>query len=88
MFVHFTSEEVCLVGRPGSVWNIFSSLLRRLSIVLWALFLFLFFNLFVYSLAALGLHCCAQAVSSYGELGLLFVVGSRHVGSVVVAHGP
>ena len=31
-------------------------------------------NLFIYLfLAALGLHCCAQASSSCGELGLLFV---------------
>ena len=31
---------------------------------------FFFFNLF---LVALGLHCCAQAFSSCGERGLLFV---------------
>ena len=42
------------------------------------LFLFLFFNFlkiyFIYLfLAALGLRCCAQAFSSCGELGLLFV---------------
>ena len=53
-------------------------------------------------MAALGLCCCVQAFSSCGERGLLFVAvrglliavaslvgstGSRHVGSVVVAHG-
>ena len=40
-------------------------------------FPFLFFfliNLFIYLfLSALGLHCCAQAFSSCGEQGLLFV---------------
>ena len=37
------------------------------------LFYFLI-NLFIYLfLAALGLHCCARAFSSYGERGLLFV---------------
>lgn len=29
--VYLTAEEVHLVGRPGSIWNIFTSLLRRLS---------------------------------------------------------
>ena len=57
------------------------------------------FNLF---LAALGLHCCAQAFSSCGDRGLLFVAvhglllvvasrcGAQALGaqaSVVVAHG-
>ena len=32
---------------------------------------FFFFNLF---LAALGLHCCTRAFSSYSERGLLFAV--------------
>ena len=37
-----------------------------------------FFKLFIYLfLAALGLHCCAQAFSSCGERGLLFVAMSR-----------
>ena len=35
--------------------------------------LFVCFNLFNLFLAALGLHCCAQAFSSCGERGLLFV---------------
>lgn len=54
--VYLTAEDVHLVGRPGSIWNIFTSLLRRLSrdqecssgntppqgkiIILWALFFF------------------------------------------------
>ena len=53
-------------------------------------------------MAALGLCCCSRAFSSCGERGLLFVVvcglligwflllrstGSRHTGSVVLAHG-
>ena len=58
------------------------------------LFLSFFLNKFIYFiyllLAALGLRCCAQAFSSCGEPGLLFVVvhrllllrsmGSRHTG--------
>ena len=61
-------------------------------------------NLFIYLfLAALGLHCCAQAFSSCDEQGLLFrcgvqashcgglsCCGARALGvraSVVVAHG-
>ena len=38
------------------------------------IFFFFFFNLF---LATLGLRCCAQAFSSCGEWGLLFVVVRR-----------
>ena len=34
---------------------------------------FFFFLLLYLFLAALGLHCCAQAFSSCGERGLLFV---------------
>ena len=66
-------------------------------------FFFLYkFILFYLFLAALGLHCCAQAFSSCGEQGLLFVavqglliaVASLRCGawalgtraSVVVAH--
>ena len=42
--------------------------------VLIGLFLFLYiFILFYLFLAALGLRCCAQAFSSCGERGLLFV---------------
>ena len=37
-------------------------------------FFFFLINLFYLFLAALGLHCCAQAFSSRGEWGLLFVV--------------
>ena len=38
-------------------------------------FSFFQINLLIYLfLAALGLRCCAQAFSSYGEQGLLFVV--------------
>ena len=48
---------------------------------------FIYFNLF---LAALGLHCCAQAFPSCGEQGLLFVVVDgllTAVASLVVEHG-
>ena len=41
-------------------------------------------------LAALGLHCCAQAFCSCGERGLLFLVVRRLlivVASLVVEHG-
>ena len=49
-----------------------------------------FINLFIYLfLAALGLCCCAQAFSSCGEQGLLFVVVRElliAVASLVVEH--
>ena len=41
-------------------------------------------------LAALGLRCCAQAFSSYGEQGLLFIVVRgllTAVASLVAEHG-
>ena len=47
----------------------------------------IYFYLF---LAALGLHCCAQAFSSCGERALLFIVVHRllvAVASLVVEHG-
>ena len=56
------------------------------------MFLFFFFNLFIYylSLAALGLHCCVQTFSSCSERGLLFVAVCGlliAVASLVVDHG-
>ena len=51
------------------------------------LIFFFFINLF---LAALGLHCCARAFSSFRERGLLFVVVRGlliAVASLVVEHG-
>ena len=58
----------------------------------WVCFWFCFLiNLFIYLfLAALGLRCCAQAVSSCGEPGLLFVAVCGlliAVASLVVKHG-
>ena len=52
-------------------------------------FFFVFF-LCVFVLAALGLHCCAQAFSSSGEQGLLFVAVHGlliAVASLVAEHG-
>ena len=56
------------------------------------LLLFFFFNKFIYlfSLAALGLCCCAWVFSSCGELGLLFIVVCKLlivVASLAVEHG-
>ena len=53
---------------------------------------FIFFNKFIYFLflAELGLRCCAQAFSSCGERGLLFVVVRELlivVASLVAEHG-
>ena len=51
-------------------------------------FIYLFINLCI--LAALGLRCCAQAFSSCGEWGLLFVVVRGlliAVTSLVAEHG-
>ena len=57
-------------------------------------FLFSFFKiiLFIYLfiLAAVGLHCCAQAFSSCGERGLLFIAVHGlliAVASLVAEHG-
>ena len=55
------------------------------------IFYFLKFIYFIYLfLAALDLHCCAQAFSSCGERGLLFVAVRGlliEVASVVAEHG-
>ena len=48
------------------------------------LLLLFFINLFIYFLAALGLHCCKRAFSSCGERGLLFVAVRRLL--IVVAY--
>ena len=54
-------------------------------------FNFLFYFIFIYLfLAALSLRCCAQAFSSCGERGLLFVVVHGFltaVASLVAEHG-
>ena len=62
--------------------------------VLLLLLFFYFLNLFIYLiylfLAALGLRCCAQAFSSCGERGLLFIAVRGFlitVASLVVEHG-
>ena len=54
--------------------------------------IYLFFKIYLFNLflAALGLHCCAQAFSSCGERGLLFVAVCGlliAVASLVVEHG-
>ena len=49
------------------------------------------FGAFILFLAALGLCCCAQAFSSCGERGLLFVAVRGlliAVASLVAEHGP
>ena len=53
---------------------------------------FSFFKIFIYLfiLAALGLHCCVRAFSSCGERGLLFVAVHRlliAVACLVAQHG-
>ena len=55
-------------------------------------FIYLLFYLknFFLFLAVLGLHCCAQAFSSCGEQGLLFIAVHRlliAVASLVAEHG-
>ena len=54
-------------------------------------FFFFFINKFIYLfMAALGLCCCVQASSSYGEWGLVFVAVRRlliAVASLVAEHG-
>ena len=66
----------------GSVW-----------LPIWILFLLFLKNKFIYLiylfLAALGLRCCAQAFSSCGERGLLFIAMRRlliAVASLVAEH--
>ena len=53
---------------PGVGLLVHMAILFFFSLILFYLFLFL---------AALGLHCCAQAFSSCGERGLLFVAVHR-----------
>ena len=51
---------------------------------------FFFFLIYYLFLAVLGLCCCAQAVSSCGERGLLFIVVRGlliSVASLVAEHG-
>ena len=51
---------------------------------------YLFIYVFIYLLAALGLHCCLRAFSSCSERGLLFIVVRGlliMVASLVVEHG-
>ena len=66
-------------------------------IVLFLVLFFLLKNSIYLFMAVLGLHCCKQAFSSCGEWGLLsscsarrlllwWNMGSRLMGSVVVAH--
>ena len=53
------------------------------------IFMYFFFLNFIYLfLAALGLHCCTWAFSSWGEQGLLFVAvrGLLMVASLVAEH--
>ena len=59
-----------------------------ISIFLFLLFIYLFTYLFI--LAVLGLRCSAQAFSSCGEWGLLFIVVRRlliAVASLFAEHG-
>ena len=46
-------------------------------------FFFFFIFIYLFILAALGLHCCAQAFSSCSEQGFFFVV----VASLIAEHG-
>ena len=66
-------------------------MLNQLPFFKWCLFIFKIIYLFIYLfLAALGLHCCAQAFSSCGERGLLFVAVRGlliAVASLVPEHG-
>ena len=53
-------------------------------------FITLFFFIYLFILAALGLRCCTQAFSSCGERGLLFVAVHGllvAVASLVAEHG-
>ena len=71
-------------------------------LIFFLLFIYLFLLIYLF-LAVLGLRFCARAFSSCGKRGPLFIAvrgpvtiasslvrstGSRHAGSVVVAHGP
>ena len=62
-------------------------MLHNLRVLHILLFIYLFIYLFM---AVLGLCCCAQAFSSCGEQGLLFVAVRRlliAVASLVAQHG-
>ena len=67
--------------------NVFSKSLSKLEHLL---FKKIFIYLIYLFLAVLGLRCCAQAFSSCGEWGLLFIVVRRlliAVASLVAEHG-
>ena len=54
-------------------------------------FLIFKINLFIFFLAALGLHCCVRAFSNCGGRGLLFVAVRGlliAVASLLAEHGP
>ena len=67
MWMYTLSEH----GRSKQNLANYSPLAKSGSLLVWFLLLLLLFYLF---LAALGLHCCAQAFSSCSKWGLLFAV--------------
>ena len=78
---HPLNAAICLLPSPGSPHPL--SQLFFLLLLLKFLFIYFFF-------AALGLCCCAQAFSSCGEQGLLFVAAHGlliAVASLVAEHG-
>ena len=69
-------------GTFGNVW-------RHFFLIFLKIYLY-FIYLFIYLLAALGLHCCMRALSSCGKRGLLFVEMRGLlivVASLVAEHG-
>ena len=77
-FIIMKCSSLSLINILKSTWNIVSLALS---------FIYLFIYLF---LAVLGLRCCAQAFSSCGEQGLLFIAVHRLlivVASLIVEHG-
>ena len=95
MQIFFVSNgSLCVVGfffllNPGTLARTSSIILDKM-IMVDVLVSFLI-DLFIYLfLAALGLRCCAQAFSSCGERGLLFVAVCGlliAVASLIVEHG-
>ena len=82
--VRSTVEELTIPCKVGTSLGSSSS---RLFIYL---FPYLLICLFVCLMAVLGLRLRVRALSSCGKRGplLLRSTGSRHAGSVIVAHGP
>ena len=71
-FILFISSMDCPLFMSGTLWLTQCYKCFLLCCIFLKVFVF-FFNLLIYMLAMVGLHCCTQAFSSCGKWGPLFV---------------